>query len=203
MLDFILLANYLSYWIIFGLIHTLLAVETVKKFFISKGISKSYYRLIYNIIAVTSMITIVIITKEIVFVIFIFLQLDILAQLVSFTIVASGGILLLIGILAWDLPGFFGFKEEKAILQQGGIYAFARHPVYTGTIIFLFGLVLIEFSEVTISWFLGVTLYCYLGSLHEESSLKEIFREYVEYKKNVGRFFPINRTQWNYLVTNR
>ena len=200
MLDINLLSNYLLYWVIFGLVHTLLATDAIKFRLIDNFISPSHYRLIYNGIAIISMLTMLVLTPEIMFVIFTFLEADLVTQLISLAVIVTGGIILLLGILAWDLSGFLGLKTEQTGLQQGGIYAFARHPVYTGTIIFLLGLVIADFSEVPIAWFLGLTLYCYVGSIHEESKLQEVFSEYAEYSKKVGRFFPITISHWKYVL---
>ncbi len=112
----------------------------------------------------------------------------------------SGMIILLIGILSWDLLGFIGLKPEDGPLRTGGIYRLSRHPVYTGGLLVFLSTLLVDINEASLSWVLGAGGYFVLGSIPEEGKLNGVFEEYKEYKRNVGRFFPWKRWHWIYLL---
>ena len=77
----------------------------------------------------------------------------------------------------------------NAVVRHG-IYAYIRHPIYTGNLTLQFGLFLATGS----AWMLANTLLLaayYLPTvLREEAALVESFPEYDEYRKRTARFIP-------------
>lgn len=198
MIDVLLLLNYLILWMFFGSIHSLLAINKVKQYFLSRGLSSPKYRLFYNSITILMLLLILTCTSDIIFVVFQFSSVNVLNQIAFLLLLATGGLIIIIVFISWDLLGFFGLSEEQIVINEHGIYAFARHPVYTGSILFLLSFIAIEISAATLSWLIGVTIYCILGSIPEESKLTTDHPQYKLYKKKVGRFFPANKTNWLY-----
>ncbi len=79
---------------------------------------------------------------------------------------------------------------ESGTLIQAGLYKYIRHPIYTGIIIFsvFFGI----FNESIWNIFIGFALFIlfYFKSKYEESLLKKQYKDYDNYTKKTGRFFP-------------
>ena len=75
-------------------------------------------------------------------------------------------------------------------LITNGLYAFIRHPIYTGISMVGFGYGMYRESW----WKLLITLAIYtlfhFKAKYEESLLMSKFEEYGEYKKRTGRFLP-------------
>jgi protein-S-isoprenylcysteine O-methyltransferase Ste14 len=79
---------------------------------------------------------------------------------------------------------------ESGTLIQAGLYKYIRHPIYTGIIIFsiFFGI----FNESIWNISIGVALYIlfYFKSKYEETLLRNQYKDYDNYIKKTGRFFP-------------
>lgn len=86
---------------------------------------------------------------------------------------------------------------------KNGVYAFIRHPLYTGIHIFILGGIMIginnnPFSLFTIililSFIFLIMLFLNISALKENKYLHEMFGEdYVEYKNQVHAFLPIRK----------
>lgn len=80
-------------------------------------------------------------------------------------------------------------KEDGALVATG-IYSLIRHPLYTGVILGLAGLVLIFGSLLAVPFWLGCTI-CYLvKGVREERLLADKFPEYRAYSKRTRRNIP-------------
>lgn len=102
------------------------------------------------------------------------------------------GVLLIIIALVQLNTSLSAFPSPKkgAKLVRSGVFVFARHPIYAGILFTAFGFSMWLGSgyKLIISTLLYLLLF--LKSRYEEQRLQEMFPEYVEYKKNTGRFFP-------------
>ncbi|MGB7842922.1 MAG: isoprenylcysteine carboxylmethyltransferase family protein [Salinimicrobium sp.] len=80
--------------------------------------------------------------------------------------------------------------KKRAKLINSGVFAFARHPIYSGILFMAFGLSVWLNSgyKLGISFLLLVVFY--FKSRYEEERLTQRFPEYVFYKQQTGRFFP-------------
>ncbi len=100
-----------------------------------------------------------------------------------------------------------GHTLSSTKIVKNGIYAFIRHPLYTGIHIFIFGGILIginnnPFSSLTVSAILFfiflIMLFLNFSALKENSFLHEKFGEdYLEYKRQVHAFLPIRKYSFN------
>lgn len=84
----------------------------------------------------------------------------------------------------------FPSPKKGASLITGGVFAFARHPIYSGILFMAFGLGFWLGSGYKLTMSLLLFLLFYLKSKYEEERLEEAFPEYPVYKRNTGRFFP-------------
>lgn len=184
-------------WLAYGALHSILADNGVKQFFERKmGSGYRYYRLTYNLLA------------------FVFLA-GILAyqftlpthSLWAFNwgihaagnILKYGGLLIvLIAISGYNFKEFSGlsFSPRNAspgsgTLKTDGLLRCVRHPIYSGTILFIWGLFLSDSLMRTLVMAAGVTLYTLVGIYFEERKLVAEFGEaYREYRQRVPMLFP-------------
>ncbi len=84
----------------------------------------------------------------------------------------------------------FPTPKEDSKLVTTGIFAFLRHPIYTGILITTFFLAVYLQSgfKLIIVFFLAILFY--FKSAFEEKKLLQKFPEYKNYKKHTGRFWP-------------
>jgi protein-S-isoprenylcysteine O-methyltransferase Ste14 len=75
-------------------------------------------------------------------------------------------------------------------LRTGGVYRFARHPIYSGVILIVVSIAArsgswwkVALGAATIAFFVAKTRW-------EEHRLRERFDEYDDYAATTGRFFP-------------
>ncbi len=115
-------------------------------------------------------------------------------------------ILFLITGAALDMGDFLGFRalktkgqsntSAKIDLVTSGAYGIVRHPLYS------LGLVLLwanpRMSAADLAFAAAASLYLWLGSYHEEISLrKEFGKRYVQYSRRVPRLIPWPFRRWN------
>ncbi len=84
----------------------------------------------------------------------------------------------------------FPSPRSGAKLVTNGIFAFSRHPIYSGIIFMAFGMSIWWGSGYKMFVSLMFVILFYLKSNYEEQKLEETFPEYPAYKKETGRFFP-------------
>lgn len=84
----------------------------------------------------------------------------------------------------------FPTPKEKAFLYTGGLYGFARHPIYTGVILIFLGLTFYSLSVYKFIITCSLVILFYFKSAYEEEQLKKKYQDYEEYKNTTGRFFP-------------
>lgn len=91
-------------------------------------------------------------------------------------------------------------KSHKAVLEQvhdppeivySGVYAWVRHPMYLGTLLFCLAFLFITFSLVSIGIWIAFFLFFDRMATYEEKSLIKILGDdYFSYKKQVSKWFP-------------
>jgi len=84
----------------------------------------------------------------------------------------------------------YAAPRRSGTLVQSGIYAWVRHPMYTGVIIMFAGYWLFWGSLLSIPLWLAFSILYVVKAAKEEQVLIERFPEYEEYRKHTGRFLP-------------
>ncbi len=84
----------------------------------------------------------------------------------------------------------FPTPTKNGKLIQNGCYKISRHPIYTGILLMAFFYALYTCSGYRLIVFIALTALFYFKSAYEEKLLSQLFPEYKEYKKKVGRFGP-------------
>lgn len=187
------------FWLVFtiamwGIVHSLLASIGFKNFLrqtFGEGFMK-FYRLLYNIFAVISILPVLYLT--------VVLPDKILYQVPSpwsYAIRAGQVIsvlLLLVAVLQTDVLSFVGLRqlveeEKKGDLVINGLYRFVRHPLYT----FSLGILWLSPSMTVNSFivFAALTIYILIGIIFEERKLlREFGQEYAAYKSITPMLLP-------------
>ena len=101
-----------------------------------------------------------------------------------------------ITLLQTGLARFVGVTEafnrvegvpEK--LQTGGLYRYARHPLYTATLVLLWCAPVMSWSYLGLA--LGATLYLFIGiQLEENKLLRQFGAAYRDYRARTPMLFP-------------
>lgn len=91
-------------------------------------------------------------------------------------------------------------KSHKAVLEQvqdppqlvdSGVYAWVRHPMYLGILLFCLAVIFISVSLVSIGIWIAFFIFYDRMAAYEERSLIEILGEpYIAYQKRVAKWLP-------------
>lgn len=178
-------------WVGWCLIHSLLIWPGVEKA-LKKAfpvIGKSY-RLLYNLLAVATVVPLVWYDGRIsgspLFSSF-------LLTFVQTLFLLTGLLLLGLGALAYPMKDFLGFsfsrrEENRLPLITHGVLTHIRHPWYTGAFLLLWSRFLSASHLVTAA---VLSLYLLVGVRLEEVKLKQTYGQaYETYQAQVPRFFP-------------
>jgi methanethiol S-methyltransferase len=174
-------------WIGYGIIHSVLASDSIKKVFATK-----YYRLIYNGLAIILLIPIVnfqitVESKKL-------MEDSFFNQLLGGIMMASGIFVMYVSFKNYDMKEFIGtdFQDKKQPeLTTEGLSEFVRHPLYVGILLFIWGSFGFFATESYLTTALFLSLYIRIGIYFEEKKLVRTFgKKYEEYQKNVPMLIP-------------
>jgi methanethiol S-methyltransferase len=180
-------------WVGYCVVHSLLASirvkTTVQK---TMGASYKYYRIGYSLFAALTLLLLL------------YFQFSIHSSLVvdskllfpvAFVLLIPGIILTAICIRKYfyELSGLQAIQNEvkQQTLQTGGLHKYVRHPLYLGTLLFVWGLFLLSPLVSHLIACLIITLYTLIGIHLEEKKLYMEFGEaYKRYAKRVPMMIP-------------
>lgn len=183
-------------WILYCFVHSLLADATVKQRFQKiLGNRFRYYRLWYSIFALTGLLlllwyqfsrrSISLYTSEII------------RYGASIILIVPGIIIMAICIRQYfyDLSGIQALQKDKPAvtltLQQNGLHKYVRHPLYFGTLLFVWGLFLLYPLLSNLIAAVIITIYVLIGiRLEERKLLLEYGKEYEKYSRRVPKLIP-------------
>lgn len=77
--------------------------------------------------------------------------------------------------------------RRRATLQDTGLYAYARHPIYGGAIVAAFGWALWRASGLHLVLAAALATYMNAKAAHEETLLVQRFPEYEDYRRRTRR----------------
>ncbi|MDD2365873.1 MAG: isoprenylcysteine carboxylmethyltransferase family protein [Desulfuromonadaceae bacterium] len=80
--------------------------------------------------------------------------------------------------------------KRDTFLVVTGAYALVRHPIYSGLILFSFGLGFWLQSWLTLVYAILLLLFFDIKSRREEKWLVDVFPEYVAYRKRAKKLIP-------------
>ncbi len=181
-------------WILYSFIHSFLAADKVKRFFekVSGGFFR-YYRLAYTIFAAVTLVLILIFQYS--FFSPRLINFKALKYISIAILVAPGVLLMLISILKYFklLSGVRTLYEPNPSteLKLDGIHNYVRHPLYLGTLLFIWGLFFIfPMLNNLIAVFI-ISGYVLIGTrLEEKKLLIEFGSLYEDYISRVPMLVP-------------
>ena len=105
------------------------------------------------------------------------------------------------GTLVSVCPSFYLVsKSHKAVLEQVsdppklvdlGVYAWVRHPMYLGTLLFCLAFLFISVSLVSIViWIAFFIFYDRMATYEEKSLIAMLGEQYTSYQKQVSKWLP-------------
>ena len=184
-------------WLAYGVLHSVLADNKVKRFFEQK-MGKGYrrYRLLYNLQALVFLV--VILVYQLTLPVERLWEFDWRIHLVGNILKYGGLLIVLIAISGYDFKEFSGltFSPRNASAGSGtlkttGLLHYVRHPIYTGTLLSVWGLFVEEASIRNLIMAVCITVYVRIGIVFEERKLiAEFGKNYLEYRRQVPMLFP-------------
>ncbi len=174
-------------WSIYLFLHSLLAAEAVKS---KISISPKVYRLGYSIFSAVGLIWLMIKMA--------FIQPEYLYAPTNFTkylgmVISSWGVIIvMIAFRQISVWAFIGLKkEEKSELITTGIHARMRHPIYTGTIMLVIGMLIAVPNFSVLVSVISILIYLPVGIYLEEKKLISVYgQKYLDYKNEVKAILP-------------
>ena len=184
-----------TFWILYCVLHSFLADASVKKQ-IEKFIGNKfrYYRLAYSLFASVTLISIL------------WYQFSLTSSHLllntyihygaSFFLLVPGIIIMIICIKKYfyELSGIQALQkvaQQQVTLQQKGLHNYVRHPLYLGTLLFVWGLFLMFPLVSNLSACIVITAYVLIGiQLEEKKLILEFGEDYRSYKKAVPMLVP-------------
>lgn len=181
------------------MVHSLLVSTRIVGWIQCKlGRYRSFYRLIYNLIALITFIPLLIYTNR--------LDTDPVIRysppwnILQAILLISTVIVILLAFRVYDPLEFLGIRQiigtpssTPGKIVKTGLLGVVRHPMYLATIIFMWSLnaTMADIVSRTI-----LTLYIIVGTyLEERKLLAEYGEEYIEYQKQVPMLLPFKRNK--------
>lgn len=183
-------------WVLYCSLHSIMAATSFKKRIqILFGKKYRYYRLFYNLFAVVTLALILLyqisFTSTLIFI------PNLITKIAGITITALGAWIMAICITKYfkQESGFLWLNpeasKEKTELYISGIHQFVRHPLYLGTLVFIWGLFIIFPSVVNLIAVSIITIYTLIAIRFEEQKLIAEFGDaYREYGRKVPMIIP-------------
>ena len=85
--------------------------------------------------------------------------------------------------------------KENGKLSTGGIYKYARHPMYTSVLLLSAGIAISSGSLLKYALVIGLAVVFHFKSSYEEYYLAEQYPEYKRYASKTPKFIPFLKTK--------
>lgn len=183
-------------WVTYGALHSLLASHRSKNTLQSwiPGLAP-YYRISYNIFAILSLFLLLYLQSHIERLLLIEPNSVLFWTGAGMVVIGLG--IILLALQQYNLSEFSGldaFKKHKnkgSKLAIHGLSGKVRHPLYTGTLLVLWGLWVYDSTLSGLIMALFLSGYIRIGIYFEEQKLiREFGEEYKNYQKQVPMLFP-------------
>ena len=188
-------------WIIYCVLHSVLASEWLKKKIRKNLTDYKWYRLWYSLFAFVFLVALLYYQLRMRTTQLFFINKIILVTGIVLSV--SGLLLMLVCIRKYfmNLSGLRNLFIENFSneLQITGVHRYVRHPLYLGTFGFIWGLFLLwPFLSLLIANII-ITIYTLTGIKLEEKKLVAEFGErYIKYRSIVPKIFPSLSPNRNY-----
>jgi protein-S-isoprenylcysteine O-methyltransferase Ste14 len=183
--------------LVWGLVHSVLASYRVKdafRRFVGPLAFDRFYRFAYNVFALISFLPILallyIFPDQPLYTIpvpwvYLTIAIQAVAVIVLIAAVAQTGPLEFMGLAQLTA----GSERKPPILMTNGFYAYVRHPLYTGILVFIW--LIPEMTVNRLVFFAALSIYLLIGAYFEERKLlKDFDPAYAAYKSKTPMFIP-------------
>ena len=179
-------------WTAYFYLHSLLAAIPVKRS-ISQWLSirsPRIYRIGYNLFFLAGLI--LLLYWQLVFPSTLLFSTGVSTNILAFCLMIPGLVIMMASIKNYDWKSYAGITNEKShSLVIKGMNKYARHPLYSGTMLFLLGFLLWEPSYKNLWVWLLMWVYLAIGMRYEEKKLVNTYgTEYENYQKKVKKMIP-------------
>lgn len=181
-------------WLFFGLTHSVLASGAVKRVAMKvMGGSYKFYRFLYSILATVVLIIVVDIHVSTVS---IPVWQPLMVEKIIAVMLIIAGLAIMIACTKkyfMDLSGIDAIlgKTNPLVLQTDGMHTYVRHPLYSGTLLFVWAIFLYAPYWHNLISCVCITLYTWVGMYFEEKKLVVEYGDaYVQYQKRVPGLLP-------------
>ena len=184
----------ISMWIVFSLLHSLLATNWWKtKMFKYLKSHYKYYRVFYSVFALFTFSVIIIYNFSIQSILL--WQVNAIEKIIAFVVMICTASVMLIFTkrFFFDLSGADAFKRNQVSRQfiNTNLYKYVRHPLYSATIIFVWSVFLWKPVLSNLITCICITIYTLIGILLEEKKLISEFGEsYTAYQLTTPMLIP-------------
>ena len=184
----------LIFWVIYCAVHSLLAEIRIKNYiqnFMGGGFK--YYRPLYSFFALLTLVLLLwfqfSIKSSWLFTPMIYTYLPgVIAGISGLSVM-----IICIKKYFYEMSGLQAIQNSgaKNTLQQSGLHKYVRHPLYLGTLLFIWGLFLIFPLMNNLIAAIIIAVYVQFGIRLEEKKLRLQFgKSYIEYSKKVPGLIP-------------
>jgi len=185
-------------WILYGVFHSVLAAPWFKKAVerLVGACNFRYYRLWYNCFAALTLIALLVYQFSVPSTRLFYTAWPVLALSILLCI---GGLVIMASCIRKYFANLSGLdvlkdKQQTPVLEQDGLHAYVRHPLFSGTLLFVWSLFFIFplFSNLIACVIL--TVYTLIGVVFEERKLVDEFGEsYKTYSQTTPGLVPFLR----------
>lgn len=182
-------------WLIYFFIHSFFASTAVKKKFqqLFPDINR-FYRTIYIFFSIAGLAVIFLFQSSLA--LSLLYKMNTLSTGVGLCLATAGVIIVLESFSFYDTAEFLGIRQLKGYPEEqgfimDGILRYIRHPLYSGSMLFLIGYLIFAPNVVNLVSVILMIIYFIIGSYFEEKKLIRSFgKEYLDYRSKVPAFFP-------------
>ena len=187
----------ISLWILYCVVHSLLASPSIKRrISLISGSWFKFYRLGYSIFATVSLMGLL--TYQINISSLWVLHFTVLRSILGSLLIIPGICIMAISICRYflELSGIQALRGKSLVvhLQRNGLHSYVRHPLYLGTLLSIWGLLLIFPSLANLISCIVIQVYVLIGiEIEERKLIVEFGDSYVTYSLTVPRLVPKKR----------
>ena len=182
-------------WLLYFVIHSVFASDVVKIRFqeLFPSINR-FYRAIYVFFSIAGLAVIFVFQSSLS--LFHLYGMNTLSTSFGLSMASFGILIVIKSFSYYDTAEFLGLRQAKGDLEEqeftkNGILKFVRHPLYSGSILFLTGYLIFAPNIVNLVSVICMIIYFIIGSFFEEKKLIKTFgKEYLNYKSEVPAFIP-------------
>jgi len=171
-------------WILYFVLHSLLATDSVKSKFPPRT-----FRIFYVLLSTAGLLGLLFYNGSIHSLKFFVSEGPI--RYVSLVLTTFGVMIVQSSFRQYNFKGFLGLTEEKRELRTEGVLQYVRHPIQAGLILVVLGFFFFIPNLPTLISCVCVFLYIPIGIYFEEKKLIAMYGDqYLEYKKRVPAIVP-------------